>query len=115
MERVLIKPEAKEIVVRGKEDDGHVDVFSYNYEGSAANGLGALFIVGHVQPASEDTSYMVNLVASLAKREYYAQADSAPKEAFSKTLKRINEVLQEFFRLPGKIFLYPAWVNSKSS
>src|SRR3989344_875276 len=98
MERVLIKPEAKEIVVRGKEDDGHVDVFSYNYEGSAANGLGALFIVGHVQPASEDTSYMVNLVASLAKREYYAQADSAPKEAFSKTLKRINEVLQDFFR-----------------
>jgi len=98
MERILIKPVAKEIVLRGKPEDGHVDVFSYNYEGSAVNGLGSLFIVGHVQPASEDTSYMINLVASLAKREYYSNLDTAPKDAFSRTLKKINEVLQDFFR-----------------
>ena len=84
-------------MLRGKPEDGHADVFSYNYEGSSDNNLGSLFIVGHVQPASEDTSYMVNLVASLAKREYYSRADIAPKDAFSKTLKKINEVLQDFF------------------
>ncbi len=98
MEKIVIKPVSKEIVLRGKPEDGHVDVFSYNYEGSASNGLGGLFIVGHVQPASEDTTYMINLVASLAKREYYSQPDAAPKDAFSKTLKKINEVLQDFFR-----------------
>ncbi|MDO8496322.1 MAG: hypothetical protein Q7S43_02915 [bacterium] len=97
MEKILIKPDAKEIVLRGKPEDGHVDVFSYNYGGTASNNLGGLFIIGHVQPATEDTSYMVNLVASLAKREYYAQADAIPKESFSKTLKKINEVLQDFF------------------
>ena len=98
VERIVIKADSKEIVIRGKPEEGHVDVFSYNYEGSSANGLGSLFIVGHVQPADEDTSYMINLVASLAKREYYAQADAVPKEAFSKTLKKINEVLQDFFK-----------------
>ena len=97
MEKILIKPDAKEIVLRGKPEDGHVDVFSYNYGGTGSNNLGGLFIIGHVQPATEDTSYMVNLVASLAKREYYAQADAIPKESFSKTLKKINEVLQDFF------------------
>jgi len=98
MEKIIIKAESKELVFRGKPEEGHVDVFSYNYEGSSANGLGNLFIVGHIQPADEDTSYMINLVASLAKREYYAGNDIAPKEAFSKTLKKINEVLQDFFK-----------------
>src|SRR3989344_3781427 len=97
MEKILIKPDAKEIVLRGKPEDGHVDVFSYNYGGTGSNNLGVFFIIGHDQPATEDTSYMVNLVASLAKREYYAQADAIPKESFSKTLKKINEVLQDFF------------------
>ncbi len=122
MEKIVIKPDAKEIILRGKPEDGHVDVFSYNYDGnprtqraeqqpngavavrpssydgSSPNGLGGLFIVGQVQPASEDTSYMINLVASLAKREYYLKPDAAPKDAFSTTLKKINEVLQDFFK-----------------
>ena len=98
MEKILIKPSSKEIILRSKPEDGHVDVFSYNYEGTSSNNLGSLFIVGHIQPASEDTSYMINLVASLAKREYYSKTDVAPKDAFSKTLKKINEVLQDFFR-----------------
>jgi len=98
LERILIKPDAKEIILRGKPEDGHVDVFSYNYESGAASNLGGLFIVGQVQPATEDTSYMINLIASLAKREYYAKPDTSPKEAFSKTLKKVNEVLQDFFR-----------------
>lgn len=98
MEKIVIKPISKEIILRGRPEDGHVDVFSYNYEGSGVNGLGGLFIVGQVQPATENTSYMINLVASLAKREYYAKIDNEPKEAFSKTLKKINEVLQDFFR-----------------
>lgn len=98
MEKITIKPTSKEIVIRGKQEDGHTDAFSYNYEGSASNGLGSLFIVGQVQPATEDTAYMINLVASLANREYYAQTADAPKEAFSKTLKKINDVLQDFFR-----------------
>ena len=98
MEKIIIKPTAKEIVLKGKPEDGHADVFSYNYEGSAISNLGSLFVVGQVYPASEDTSYMINLVASLAKREYYSQDNSAHKEAFSRTLKKINEVLQDFFR-----------------
>ncbi len=98
MERILIKPDSKEIIFRGKPEDGHVDAFSYNYEGGTASDMGGLFIVGHVSPETEDTSYMVNLVASLAKREYYAAPSTGPKESFSKTLKKINEVLQDFFR-----------------
>lgn len=101
MEKITIKPSAKEIILRGKPEDGHLDVFSYNYDGNVSNGLGSLFVVGQVHPATDDTSYMVNLIASLAKREYYSQPDISQKEAFSRTLKKINEVLQDFFKNKG--------------
>lgn len=97
MDKIFIKPTAKEIILRGKPEDGQTDVFSYNYDSADANGLGSLFIIGHVQPTTEDTSYMINLVSSLAKREYYARPNAFPRDSFSKTLKKINEVLQDFF------------------
>ena len=44
-----------------------------------------------------DSAYITNLVASLAKREYYSNPDLSSKEAFSATLKKINDVVDEFF------------------
>jgi len=44
---------------------------------------------------------MVSLIAAMARREYYAQPDAEPKEAFARALRRVNEVVDEFFKSAG--------------
>ncbi len=104
MEKVFIKPTAKEIMLKGNGKDGPSDLFSYDYSDSGHRGLGHLYVVGNIQPGEAassddlDVGYVINLVASLAKREYYAKADLEPKEAFGAALKKINGVIEEFFK-----------------
>ncbi|MBX4190086.1 hypothetical protein KW791_02205 [Candidatus Parcubacteria bacterium] len=104
MEKIFIKPVSKEIILKGAAKEGSSDIFSYDYESDhAKRKLGNLFIVGNVQVSGEpqddlDVGYMTNLIASLAKREYYAKSDSSPKEAFTAALKKINGVVEEFFK-----------------
>lgn len=123
MERIYLKPVCQEILHKdsglpagqaGKE--GHLDLFTYDYEtDDSKRKLGNLYLVGNVHPAlagkggvqmpiikedsssKTDVTYITNLVASLAKREYYSNPDLAPKEAFSLALKKINDVVGEFF------------------
>lgn len=113
MEKIFLKPEAKEILMTDKSDTQRSDIFSYDYgQDDSKRQLGNLFVVGNVQNGqpnqdsaqnnagaeSTDVSYIINLVASLAKREYYAKQDLTPKEAFSSALKKINGVIEEFFK-----------------
>ena len=104
MEKVFIKPTAKEIMLKGNAKDGPSDLFSYDYADSSRRGLGHLYVVGNIQAGQAaaaddiDVGYVINLVASLAKREYYAKADAEPKEAFAAALKKINGVIEEFFK-----------------
>lgn len=113
MEKIFLKPEAKEILFNNPSETQHSDIFSYDYgKEDSKRKLGNLFIVGNVQNGqsdkeatsnekgseSKDISYIINLVASLAKREYYSKEDLTPKEAFSSALKKINGVIEEFFK-----------------
>lgn len=113
MEKIFLKPETKEILIKNKSATRHSDIFSYDFgQDDSKRKLGNLFIVGNVHNGqsdaasdpddsganSTDISYIINLVASLAKREYYARQDLAPKEAFSAALKKINGVIEEFFK-----------------
>ena len=114
MEKVFIKPVSKEILIKDSLKEGYFDIYSYDYHADdQKRKLGSLYIIGNVSqgPAESsdeaegvssedapDVAYMVNLVASLAKREYYARPDLLPKEAFTATLKKINEIVEEFFQ-----------------
>lgn len=102
MEKIYLKPESQEILIKGDASEGHLDAFSYD-PGSDENAkrLGSLFVVGHVHHPTDDLSYSVNLIAALAKREYYATPGIAPREAFSRTLKKVNEVVEDFFKHEG--------------
>ena len=103
MQRVYTKPSAKEILIKGSSKDGSVDLFSYDGNGSGRS-LGNLYVVGNINSPGEvgsediDVGYVLNLVASLAKREYYSDPDQGPKDAFSNALKKINGVVEEFFK-----------------
>ncbi len=102
MEKIFLKPTHTEILIKGPQKEGHLDIFSYDYNSDEAKRkLGNLYIVGNVQQnvdaPESDSTYATNLVASLAKREYYSNPNLSPKEAFSTTLKKINDVVDEFF------------------
>ena len=112
MEKIFLKPTQTEILIKGSPKEGHLDIFSYDYNSDESKRkLGNLYIVGNTQQGAEtinspdpeneaeesNVAYITNLVASLAKREYYSNPDLSPKEAFSATLKKINDVVSEFF------------------
>lgn len=104
MEKVYLKPTAREIIIKGSaaQRGEHADIFSYDAESDeAARTLGSLFVLGHVQHETTDVAYMVNLIAALAKREYYAKPSLEPKDAFANTLRKVNEVAEEFFKNKG--------------
>jgi hypothetical protein len=101
MEKVFIKPTAQEIIIKGTAADGHMDIFSYDPSDEATKRLGHLYVIGHVQHETDDMTYAINLISALAKREYYAKDNPSPKEAFAVTLKKINEVVEEFFEHKG--------------
>src|ERR1035437_2048991 len=103
MEKDFINPVAKEILIKGNAKEGPVDLFSCDSNGNG-RALGNLFVIGNIQGGTEvnaddiDVGYVLNLVASLAKREYYANPDASPKDAFAGALKKINGVVEEFFK-----------------
>lgn len=101
MEKIYLKPVSQEILIKGASAEGHLDVFSYDPADENGRKLGSIFIIGHVHHETDDVAYSVNLIASLAKREYYAKPNLAPRDAFTATLKKVNEVVEDFFEHEG--------------
>lgn len=98
MEKLTLKPRANEIVVNHGTADGAIDMFSYSPDDAATRGFGSLFVLGHRDTDSSNVGYVVSLISALARREYYANPNIPPREAFSRTLRKANEVVDEFFR-----------------
>jgi len=106
VQKIYLKPAVSEITIKGTSKEGHTDVFAYDYyDDDNRRKLGGLYIVGNVKEDgatsaenAPDIAYVTNLVASLAKREYYSKPDLSPRNAFSATLKKVNDVIEEFFK-----------------
>lgn len=98
MEILTLKPHANEIIVNQGTTDGAIDIFSYTPDESATRAFGSLYVLGHRDTDSSNVGYVVSLISALARREYYANPNLAPREAFSRTLHKANEVVDEFFR-----------------
>lgn len=117
MDKVYIKPTSREILIKDSLKEGYFDIYSYDYHSDEhKRNLGSLYIIGNVNQTytstqkanvknqeiapddAPDVAYMINLIASLAKREYYSKPNLLPREAFTVTLKKINEIVDEFFK-----------------
>ena len=98
MEKLTLTPHANEIIVNHGTSDGAIDIFSYAPDESSARPLGSLYVIGHRNSDSSNVGYVVSLISALARREYYANPGLTPREAFSRTLHKANEVVDEFFR-----------------
>ncbi len=98
MEKLTLKPRANEIIINHGTTEGVIDMFSYSPEDAATAGFGSLYVLGHRDTDSSNVGYVVSLISALARREYYANPNLPPREAFSRTLRKANEVVDEFFR-----------------
>jgi len=101
MEKTIFKPAVKELLYKNGEENIYFDVLSSQGLTPRERNLGALFVISQIKYADEDLSYLVSLILSLAKREYYSETslqEQNPKEAFSRTLRKLNEVLEDFFQ-----------------
>lgn len=101
MEKISLKPSVRELIYKNDEPGMCFDVSSYSGVSTQEKSLGSLYVLSQLKQKEEDLDYLVSLTSSLAKREYYSQesiAQQNPKIAFERTLKKLNEVLDDFFK-----------------
>lgn len=100
MEKITLKPIVKELLYKNDEPGICFDILSYGGSSTQEKNLGSIYVLSQLKQKEEELDYLVSLTSSLAKREYYSQEsliEQNPKAAFERTLKKLNEVLNDFF------------------
>jgi hypothetical protein len=85
-------------VANGRAVEPFVKTFSFSSENVTQESLGTLIGAFSVSDRSESSAYTVNLIASVAKKEYYANPRRDTIESFESTLHRINITLSELVK-----------------
>ncbi|TSC92048.1 MAG: hypothetical protein CEN90_163 [Parcubacteria group bacterium Licking1014_17] len=95
-----MKPVAKELLFENGAPNAHYDVLVYDGNGSQEKNLGSLYTISYLKHGDEDLGYIMSLISSVAKREYYSKQsliEQNPKQAFENTLRKLNEILDDFY------------------
>lgn len=85
----------REIVFSGEEEKSFCDVFVYEPENIGEQALGNLYIVGEIVNLSESSSYLVNLLASIIKKEFYLNTKRTAMESLEASLHKVNSTLSD--------------------
>lgn len=86
------------LAVRGRVLEPFIKVFNYSGENITASALGTLVGVFEVSERSEDSAYIVNFLASVAKKEYFSNPRRGAIESFEASLHKINLALAELVK-----------------
>jgi hypothetical protein len=73
-------------------------VFVFSPENYDEQPLGTLFGVIKVDDLSDDSSYVVNLLTSVIKKEYFSKPERGAEESFEVSLRKANLALAELAR-----------------
>ena len=90
-----ISVEVREIVFSSEEEKSFCDVFVYEPENIGEQALGNLYIVGEITNVSENSSYLVNLLASIIKKEFYSNTKRTIIESLEASLHKANATLSD--------------------
>lgn len=72
-----------------------LEIFSFSPSNIDQKSLGTLFGIFSIEPKREDSAYIVNVLVSVIKKEYYSKPRRSASESFEATLKKVNLVLGE--------------------
>ena len=92
-----IKVDLKEIVFSSEKGKSFCDIFVYEPENIEEQLLGNLYIVGEIVNFSENSSYLINLLVSIAKKEFYSNSNSGKStmESLESSLHKVNSTLSK--------------------
>jgi len=85
----------REIIIDKKEPTVYCESFVYEPSNVEEEKFGRLFMVGRIRNVPENSFYLVNLLASRIKREYFSLHHKSPSDALEAALKEGNKTLQE--------------------
>ncbi len=89
----------REVYIGGNQRESLCDTFIYEPSNVEEEKLGNLYIAGQVylkeDPKDESLIYLMNLLASVIKREYYANSKRPPLTSLEQALKKANVTLNE--------------------
>ncbi|HLC94919.1 MAG TPA: hypothetical protein VJH89_00390, partial [Patescibacteria group bacterium] len=86
------------IVANERSFEPFIKVFNYSGENVTTNSLGTLVGIFTVDEHSEDSAYIVNFLASVAKKEYFNNTRRGAIESFEAALHKINVALAELVK-----------------
>lgn len=79
----------------GRGAEPYILAFQYSSDNVAGRSLGTLFGFFEVEIHDNDAAYIVNFLASVAKKEYFANPRRDVEDGFETTLHKINVALAE--------------------
>ena len=80
---------------RGRDAEHFIKIFRHEGDNVASATLGTLLGVFEIDDSSEDSKYIVNLLVSVAKNEYFCNPRRGAVESFEAALHKINVALAE--------------------
>lgn len=90
---------ARELLFNDKKSEVFCDTFVYEPANVEEENLGNLYITGEILPeggTTSNSSYLINLLASIIKREYYSNYKRPALESLESGLHKANVALAEF-------------------
>ncbi len=95
----ILEPTFTEIVVAETGDlQPFLKTFRYAPENASQESLGTMLGVFEIGDRSETSAYIVNFLASVAKKEYFGQPRRGVTESLEATLHKINRALAELIK-----------------
>ena len=90
----FLEPSFKDILVcKDKDSRPYMEIFAQEPENISQQGLGILFGILEINDNSEDSSYIVNYLISIIKKEYFFNPKRGPVESFEAALHKTNLAL----------------------
>jgi hypothetical protein len=89
------KIEIREVVYSQDDEKSFGDIFVYEPENIEEQNLGNLFIVGELKDLPRNSSYVVNLIASKIKKEFYSNTKRSAEESLESALSTANQTFSE--------------------
>lgn len=83
----------KEIILSNDKKPFGCETFAYEPSNIEEEPLGNLYIMGLVKNQNKEMEFLPNLVASIARREFYKLTDTNPETSFENCLKKVNAAI----------------------
>lgn len=96
MSNLEIKTVELTIAPKNEKSRAFLDTCIFEPENIEEQNLGNLYIAGEIAKISSSSEYLINLLVSTIRKEYYANTNRSPIESLEQSLSKTNEVLGDF-------------------